>query len=44
MILIKQAKLGGAAGCSGFLAKPATKAEVLRALKFFAPYQMADGG
>jgi hypothetical protein len=33
---VKQAKLGGAAGCSGYLAKRATKAEVLKALKFFA--------
>jgi CheY-like chemotaxis protein len=38
---LKQAKLGGAVGCSGYLAKPATKAELLRALKFFAPVQTA---
>jgi hypothetical protein len=35
---LKQAKLGGAAGCSEYLSKPATKAEVLRALKFFGSH------
>jgi len=36
---LTQVKLGSAAGCSGYLAKPATKAEILKALKFFAPRQ-----
>jgi len=35
----KQTSLGSAAGCSGYLAKPASKAEVLKALKFFSPQQ-----
>lgn len=36
---MKQSKLGGAAGCSAYLAKPATKAEVVKALKYFAPLE-----
>jgi CheY-like chemotaxis protein len=40
---VKQAKLGGAAGCSGYLAKPASKSEVLKALKYFARHPAMVG-
>jgi len=32
----RQVKLGGAAGCSGYLSKPTTKAQVLSALYYYA--------
>ncbi len=34
--LERQVRFGGAAGCSGFLAKPTTKAKVLAALNYYA--------
>lgn len=34
--LRRQAQLGGPSGCSGFLTKPASKSEVLRAVNYFA--------
>ena len=33
--LDRQVRIGGAAGCSGYLTKPTTKAQVLAALNFY---------
>ena len=37
----RQARIGAAVGCSGYLPKPTTKAEVLSALRFFATPELA---
>ena len=35
---VKQVSVGATVGCSGYLGKPATKEEVVRALRFFGPH------
>jgi len=37
----RQVRMGAAAGCSGYLTKPATKSQVLKALKFYSAPQAA---
>jgi CheY-like chemotaxis protein len=40
--LERQVRLGGAAGCSGHLTKPTTKAQVLAALNYYAHAPLKD--
>jgi CheY-like chemotaxis protein len=42
--LERQGRLGGAAGCSGFLQKPTNKTRVLAALNYYLPNEAAQGG